>query len=71
MVNPFMKIVGTLKEPELTLDPQGTLVTGTATVITGGAWLLFKGAIDSVLRSKDPCGKVMETQAKELAKRGR
>ena len=70
MVNPFMKIMGTMSEPQLTLDPSGTLVTGTATVITGGAWLLFKGAIDSVLRSKDPCGEVMQTHAKELAKRG-
>jgi hypothetical protein len=55
-INPYIKVAGTLANPKLTLDPQGTLVSGGAAVATLGLSILAKTAWDRVFRSKDPCG---------------
>ncbi len=58
-INPYIKIAGTMANPKLTLDPEGTLVSGGAAVATLGLSILAKTAWDRVFRSKDPCGKAI------------
>ena len=36
LVNPFIRISGTLNEPRLALDPTGTIIQGSAAVLTAG-----------------------------------
>ncbi len=54
-INPYVKVVGTLAKPQLTLDPKGTLVTGGAAFATGGLSILATTLWDRVARQKDPC----------------
>lgn len=56
VINPYIKIAGTMASPKLTLDPQGTLISGGAAVATLGLSILAKSAWDRAFRSKDPCG---------------
>jgi hypothetical protein len=56
LLNPYIKIVGTMAKPTLAVDQQGVLVTGGAAVATGGLSILAKAAWDRMSRSKDPCG---------------
>jgi len=55
-INPYIKVAGTLADPKLKLDRQGTLVVGGAAVATAGLSILAKAAWDRVFREKDPCG---------------
>ena len=55
IINPYIKIAGTMASPKLTLDPKGTLVSGGAAVATLGLSILAKTAWDRAFRSKDPC----------------
>ncbi|MDJ0928202.1 MAG: AsmA family protein [Gammaproteobacteria bacterium] len=68
LINPFVRIGGTLRNPRLEIDAQGSLVEGGATVATGGLWLFARGAMNSIFRAKDPCGKSMEQHEQRLAK---
>jgi uncharacterized protein involved in outer membrane biogenesis len=55
LVNPFVKISGTLAEPKLTLDaPKAALHTGAA-IATAGWSILAKGLLDRLSKAKDPC----------------
>ncbi len=67
-INPFLKVAGTLSNPQLVLDPAGTLVTGGAAVATAGISILAKTAWDRVFRDKDPCSAVMEEHRKQMDK---
>jgi hypothetical protein len=55
IINPYIKVSGTLASPTITLDPKGTLVSGGAAVATGGLSILAVAAWDRVFREKDPC----------------
>lgn len=68
VVNPFIRIGGTLAEPKLALDKGGALVQGGAAFFTAGLSLLAKTAFDSAFSSSDPCGKALEEAAKAFAK---
>ncbi len=56
VINPYIKIAGTMASPKLTLDTKGTLVSGGAAVATLGLSILAKSAWDRAFRSEDPCG---------------
>jgi uncharacterized protein involved in outer membrane biogenesis len=55
IINPYIKVSGTLASPTITLDPKGTLVSGGAAVATGGLSILAVAAWDRIFREKDPC----------------
>ena len=69
ILNPFIKVVGTLAAPRLAVDEQGVLVTGGVAVATGGLSLLAKAAWDRVSRSADPCNDVREEAAETFSGR--
>jgi uncharacterized protein involved in outer membrane biogenesis len=64
VINPFIRIAGTMADPKLQLDPQGALVSGGAAVITLGLSILAKTAWDRAFREKDPCGAAIAEAAK-------
>jgi len=56
LVNPYVKVSGTLARPTLGLDAESTLIEGGAAVATGGISILAKGLKDRFFSDKDPCG---------------
>ncbi len=60
LVNPFIKVTGTLAEPRVTIDTKGTLVSGSAAVLTGGISILASTAWNRAFREKDPCAAVLK-----------
>ena len=71
VINPYIKIAGTLASPKLMLDPKGTLVSGGAAVATLGLSILAKSAWDRAFRSKDPCGDAIAEADKQEGKASR
>jgi len=59
LVNPYVKVGGTLANPTLTLNPESALIQGGAAVATAGLSILAKSLADRFLSSKDPCGKAV------------
>lgn len=55
IINPYIKIGGTLMQPVLAVDPKGALFSSTAAVLTGGLSLVAKGTWERLFREKDPC----------------
>lgn len=66
LINPYIKVSGTLAAPVLTLNAEQTIIEGTATVATGGLYIVAKGFKDRYLSSKDPCGKRTRKPASTL-----
>ena len=60
LVNPFIKVGGTLASPVIELDPAGTVVRGGLAVVTGGLSILANSLAERFLSSNDPCGKALE-----------
>ena len=56
LVNPYVKVAGTLAKPVIVLDAESALVQGGAAVATGGISILAKGLKDRFFSDKDPCG---------------
>lgn len=54
---PFVGVAGTLAKPQLTLDPEGTLIQGSLAVATGGISLIGKSVLDRFTVSKKSCAK--------------
>ncbi len=65
IVNPYVKVVGTLAAPRVAVDEKGVLITGGAAVATGGLSILAKAAWDRLSKTADPCSDV-SVQALEL-----
>ncbi len=62
LLNPFVKISGTLAKPQLTLDaPRALLHTGAA-IGTGGLSILAKGLFDRMRGAGDPCAQFMQEE---------
>jgi len=61
ILNPYIKVVGTLAAPRLAVDETGVLISGGAAVATGGLSVLARAAWTRLSRSKNPC----EDTAKE------
>lgn len=59
VINPFLKLGGTLAQPSMSLDASSAAITGGAAVVTSGLSLLGKSLFDRYLRESDPCGKVV------------
>jgi hypothetical protein len=68
VVNPYVKIVGTLSAPRLSLDQKGVLVAGGAAVATGGLSVLAKAAWDRLSRDANPCEEAGAGARKALAR---
>lgn len=56
VVNPFIKLGGTLSSPSIELDPAGVAFSGSVAVATAGLSLIGKSLFDRYLSNKDPCG---------------
>ena len=69
ILNPYIKVVGTLGAPALAVDEQGVLITGGAAVATGGISILAKAAWDRMTRGGNPCEKTEQKAAELLAER--
>jgi hypothetical protein len=67
VLNPYVKIVGTLAEPKLTIDEKGMLVSGGAAVATGGLSVLARATWDRLPRGDDPCGAAVKEGRQALA----
>ena len=68
--NPFVGVAGTLARPQMSLDPEGTIVQGGLAVMTGGLSLIGKGFIDRLSVSKKSCAKAAaKTEKPRLASR--
>jgi hypothetical protein len=64
VLNPKIKVIGTLAEPRVTVDAAGTLLSGGTAVFTGGASLVARLGLDRLSGSKDPCAEI-EAQARK------
>jgi len=56
LINPFIKVGGTLKKPAVEFDTTGAVVKGGAAVATVGLSILASSLSGRFLASKDPCG---------------
>ena len=65
LINPLIKVGGTLASPAIELDPEKAVVSGALAVATVGISLLAKSTYDRFLSSNDPCGDARS----EIAKR--
>ena len=59
LVNPYIKLTGTLASPSLVLNPESVFIEGGVAVATGGLSILAKSFKDRFLSDKDPCGKAL------------
>jgi uncharacterized protein involved in outer membrane biogenesis len=64
LVNPFVKITGTLAKPGLGIDPQGTLIEGGAAVATMGLTIVAKSMYKRWLSPKQTCQTLTEEARK-------
>ena len=64
ILNPYVKVVGTLAAPRLAVDEQGVLISGGAAVATAGLSILAKATWDRLSRSQTPCADA-SSQARE------
>jgi len=69
LVNPYVKLTGTLRKPALVIDPEGVLIEGGLAVATAGLSLVAKSLKDRFLSEKDPCGKALAEADKKFAER--
>ncbi len=59
VINPFIKLGGSLSSPGIELDPARVAIAGGVAVATVGLSLVGKSLWDRFLTSKDPCGKAL------------
>lgn len=59
LVNPYIKLTGTLGNPALVINPESVLIEGGVAVATAGISILAKSFKDRFLSGKDPCGKAL------------
>jgi hypothetical protein len=55
LINPYLKVTGTLASPGLTLDPTGALVNGGAAFATAGLSVVATTLWDRFVHESDPC----------------
>ena len=68
LVNPFIKISGTMAKPGIALDPAGTLIEGGAAVATMGITLVAKSMYKRWLSPRNPCQK-LTADAREIRRK--
>jgi len=59
LINPYVKVSGTLANPALGLNPESALIEGGVAVATGGLSILALTFKDRFLSTSDPCGKAI------------
>jgi len=69
ILNPYVKIVGTLANPTLAVDEQGVLISGSVAVATGGLSILAKAAWKRLARDKNPCRTAAEQSVEAIGDR--
>jgi len=60
VINPFVKLSGTLASPSIGLDPEGVVVQGGLAVATAGISLLAKSFLDRVQASPQLCTEALK-----------
>ena len=60
VINPFIKLGGTLSESTIELDPAGVAFSGSVAVATVGLSLVGKSLFDRFISNKDPCGEALK-----------
>ncbi len=71
VVNPFIKLGGTLSSPTIELDPAGVAFSGSVAVATVGLSLIGKSLFDRFVSNRDPCGEALKKLDKAENKPGR
>jgi hypothetical protein len=66
LVNPYVAVVGTLGNPQITLDPEATVIEGGTAVATMGLSILWKGFRDRYLSSTTPCKDALKKADQDL-----
>jgi hypothetical protein len=69
VLNPYVKVVGTLAKPALAVDEQGVLISGGAAVATGGLSILAKAVWQRLARDKKPCQTAVEQGLEAIGSR--
>ena len=69
IINPYIKVVGTLAAPRLAVDETGVLLSGGAAIATGGLSVLARAAWTRLSRAKDPCAETANESIEELGNR--
>ena len=69
LINPYIKVIGTLAAPRLAVDEKGLLISGGAAVATAGLSVLARAAWDRLTRSSDRCAKIAEQGLEALSER--
>ena len=59
LINPYVKVSGTLASPALGLNPESALIEGGVAVATGGLSILALTFKDRFLSTRDPCGEAI------------
>jgi uncharacterized protein involved in outer membrane biogenesis len=60
VINPYIKVGGTLASPALTIDKKRGFFAGTVAAVTGGLSILAQGVWDRYLSQEDYCQAVIE-----------
>ena len=60
ILNPFVKVGGTLGNPVLTLDATGAVVSGGAAWATGGLSIALGALWDRIQGTQNPCVLMLE-----------
>jgi uncharacterized protein involved in outer membrane biogenesis len=55
LINPYLKVTGTLGKPGFTVDPTGALVNGGAAFATAGLSVVATTLWDRIIHENDPC----------------
>jgi len=65
ILNPYVKVGGTLGEPRLTLDAKGAVVSGGAALASGGLSVALPALRDRVQGFRNPCVRMLEPASSE------
>jgi uncharacterized protein involved in outer membrane biogenesis len=67
LVNPYVKVVGSLGSPILALNPEGAILEGGAAVATGGLSIFVLGLKDRFMSDKKPCDTALAETDEQFA----
>jgi hypothetical protein len=65
IINPYAQLTGTLADPDVSLDPKGTIIEGGAAVVTAGLSMLATRLAERLFLSRNQCRKALEDADEE------